>query len=85
MQAADDPIWKWFKQVRESGFKGTDRAGSRKNGSIVFFDTALTEVGRFNFFNGWPSKIATDSASTESNEPVKETVTLVIERLERIK
>ena len=85
MSAMDDPIWKWFKAVRESGLKGTDRAGSRKNGSIVFFDTALTEVGRFNFFNGWPSKIGTDAVSTESNDPVKETITLVIERLERIK
>jgi len=85
MSAMDDPIWKWFKSVRESGFKGTDRAGSRKNGSIVFFDTALTEVGRFNLFNGWPSKIGTDAVSTDSNDPVKETITLVIERLERIK
>ena len=85
MSAADDPVWKWFKAVRESGFKGTDRAGSRKNGSIVFFDTGLTEVGRFNFFNGWPSKIGTDAVSTDSNDPVKETITLVIERLERVK
>jgi phage tail-like protein len=85
MSATNDPIWKWFKAVRESGFAGTARTGSRKNGSIVFFDTSLKEVGRFNFFNGWPSKIGTDAVSTDSNEALKETVTIVIERLERVK
>ncbi len=62
-----------------------DRASNRKNGSIVLYDTTIAEVGRFNFFNGWPSKIATDALSTESNDAVKETITLVIERLERVK
>ncbi|MDQ1716681.1 MAG: hypothetical protein QOH56_1121 [Pseudonocardiales bacterium] len=85
MDAANDPIWKWFKAVRDSGFTGHKRDGNRKNGSIVLFDTTLTEVGRFNFFNGWPSKIGTDAVSTESNDAVKESITLVIERLDRIK
>jgi phage tail-like protein len=85
MNAMDDPIWKWFHAIRDSGFKGTSRDGERKNGSIVIYDTALTEIARFNFFNGWPSKIATDSFSTESNEAVKETITIIIERLERTK
>lgn len=85
MAAAEDPIWKWFKTVRETGFSGNARTASRKNGSIVFFDTSLKEVGRFNFFNGWPSKIGTDAVATDSNEPLKETITIVIERLERVK
>jgi len=45
----------------------------------------MTEIGRYNFFNGWPSKISTDAVSADSNEPVKETITLVIERLQRVK
>jgi len=85
MDAMADPVWKWFKQIHDGGFKGTDRASNRKNGSIVFYDTTLAEVGRFNFFNGWPTKISTDAVSTDSNDPVKETITLVIERLERVK
>ncbi len=85
LDAMNDPIWKWFHNIRESGFKAKDRAGGRKNGSIVLYDTSGTEVGRFNFFNGWPSKISTDEVSTESNDPVKETITLVIERLVRAK
>jgi phage tail-like protein len=85
MDAMADPIWKWFHDIRDSGFSGTKRDAARKNGSVVLYDTAFAEIGRFNFFNGWPSKIATDAVSTESNEPVKETITLIIERLERVK
>ena len=85
MDAVNDPIWKWFGDIRNKGFAGTNRAGNRKNGSIVLYDSSMVEVGRFNFFNGWPSKISTDALSTDSNEAVKETITLVIERLERVK
>ena len=85
MDAVGDALWKWFNQIRDSGFKGTDRADNRKNGSLVLYDSAFKEIGRFNFYNGWPSKISTDQVGTDSNEPVKETVTLVIERLERVK
>src|SRR4051794_6187160 len=85
MNAKSDPIWQWFEDIRNTGFDGTGRASNRKNGSVVLYDGAHKEVGRFDFFNGWPSKISTDQVSTESNEAVKETITLVIERLERSK
>jgi len=67
------------------GFKGIARVDNRKNGSLVLYDSAFKEIGRFNFFNGWPSKISTDQMSTDSNDAVKETITLTIERLERVK
>ena len=82
--AMADPIWKWFIAIRDKGLT-MNRASARKNGSIVLYDTSFTEVGRFNFIKGWPSKIATDAVSTESSEAVKETITLVIERLDRVK
>lgn len=85
LDAMSDPIWKWFHDIRDKGFVGATRSGGRKNGSIVLYDTSLKEVGRFNFFNGWVSKISTDAMSTDSNDPVKETITLVIERLDRVK
>ena len=85
LSAIDDPMWKWFKTIRDGGMKAGARDASRKNGSIVLYDSSFTEVGRFNFFNGWPSKIGTDAVSTESNDAVKESITLVIERLDRIK
>lgn len=82
--AMADPIWKWFIAIRDKGLT-MDRASARKNGSIVLYDTSFVEIGRFNFIKGWPSKIATDAVSSESNEAVKETITLVIERLDRVK
>ena len=78
---ANDPLWQWFTAVRQGGLAG-DRAGNRKNGSVVLYDAGAQEVARFNFFNGWPSKISTDQLSVDGQDAVKETVTLVIERLE---
>lgn len=85
LDAMSDPIWKWFTDVRDKGFAANDRTDNRKNGSIVLYDVVGTEVGRFNFFNAWPSKIATDGVSADGNDPLKETITLVIERLQRVK
>jgi phage tail-like protein len=80
----NDELWKWFKAVRQGGLAG-DRGANRKNGSVVLYDAAQKEVARFNFFNGWPSKISTDQLSVDGADALKETVTIVIERLERIK
>ena len=85
LDAMNDPIWQWFTDIREKGMAASNRADKRKNGSIVLYDVVGTEVGRFNFFNAWPSKIATDGVSADSNDPLKETITLVIERLQRVK
>ena len=49
------------------------------------YDSTNAEIARFNFTNGWPSKISTDQLSVESNDPVKETITLTVESLERVK
>jgi len=85
LDSPSDKMWKWFNEIRDAGLKATDRTGLRKNGSIVLYDSARNEVARFNFFNSWPSKISTDQLSVDSNEVVKENITLVIERLERVK
>lgn len=80
-----DKLWEWFNGILEKGMAQADRTTQRKNGSVVIYDSTGAEVARFNFYNGWPSKISTDAMSTDSNEPVKETITLTIERLERVK
>ncbi len=81
----DDKLWGWFNDIRNKGMKLADRSSHRKNGSIVMYDHTHTEVSRFNFFSAWPSKISTDQLSVDSNDAVKETITLTIERLERVK
>jgi phage tail-like protein len=83
--AMNDPLWKWFYSINDKGFVIGDRTNNRKNGSVVLYDSSQAEIGRYNFFNGWPSKISSDQMSSDSNEPVKENITLVIERLQRVK
>jgi phage tail-like protein len=85
VDASKDAMWKWFNDVRDKGMPNANRGSTRKNGSIVLYDTTNKEVSRFNFFNAWPSKISTDGLSTDGNDAVKETITLVCERLERVK
>ena len=57
----------------------------RKNGSVVIYDSTLTEVARWNFYNAWPSKISNDSFTVGGNDPISETVTVQYEKLERTK
>ena len=83
--ATSDKLWVWFHDIRNKGILQSDRTNNRKNGSIVIYDSTHVEVARFNFTNGWPSKISTDPLSVDSNDPVKENVTLTIETLERVK
>jgi phage tail-like protein len=80
-----DKMWGWFQDIRDKGILLSDRTNNRKNGSVVMYDSTNAEVARFNFTNGWPSKITTDQLSVESNDPVKETITLTIESLTRVK
>ncbi len=83
--STSDDLWKWFLDIHTKGMSLSDRASNRKNGSIVLYDSTHTEIARFNFTNGWPSKISTDALSVDSNDPVKETITLVCETLTRVK
>lgn len=83
--AGNDALWKWFNAIHSGGMKNADRSGERKSGSIVIFDSTHTEIARFNFTNAWPTKISTDALSVDSNDPVKETITLACESLVRKK
>ena len=82
---ASDKLWGWFNDIRDKGMLLSDRTNNRKNGSIVMYDSTNAEIARFNFTNGWPSKIATDQLSVDSNDQVKETITLTVESLARVK
>jgi phage tail-like protein len=79
----NDKLWAWFLDIREHGFK--NRTDHRQDGSIVLYDSTGTEVSRYNIFGCWPSKISVDSLSTDSNEPLKETITFQAERIELAK
>jgi phage tail-like protein len=81
--AQSDKLWTWFLDIRDHGFKG--RTDKRQDGSIILYDRTGAELGRYNLFGCWPSKISVDALSTESNEPLKETITFQAERIERAK
>ncbi len=85
VEATNDPVWKWFLEIRDKGMTAENRDKVRKNASVVLYDSSAKELGRFNLFNAWPSKISTDALSTDSNDPMKETITFVAERIDRVK
>jgi phage tail-like protein len=80
-----DPLWKWFFTIRTKGMSASSRTGLRKSGSIVIYDSTMTEKSRWNFTEAWPSKIAVDAVDVTKNEPITESITIQYETLKRIK
>ena len=64
-----DKLWGWFNDIRDKGILLSDRTNNRKSGSIVMYDSTNVEIARFNFTNGWPSKISTDQLSRRVQRP----------------
>jgi phage tail-like protein len=57
----------------------------RKNGSIVIYDYENKEVLRWNFVNGWISKLQGPALNAGGNDVAIEAITIVHEGLTRIK
>src|SRR5258708_7146400 len=53
-------FWDWRKMVEDGKV-----SQARKNGSILMYDQELTEVARWNFVAGWPSKISGPSVKSD--------------------
>ncbi len=75
---AEMDMWKWRKLVEDG--KITD---ARKNGSIIMFDESLKEIARWNFVNGWPSKVNGPQLQADSNAYGIEELTIVHEGIVR--
>jgi len=75
---SDMQIWDWRKQVEDG-----DGNGARRNGSIVMYDQSLAEKARWNFMNGWPSKVSGPSPKADSNEIGIEELVIVHEYITR--
>ena len=73
----DAAFWTWIKQVQDGKI---DEA--RKDGSVVLFDYAHGEVSRFNFKQGWPSKVDIGKLQAGADSVLLETVTITHEQLE---
>ncbi|MFQ5380397.1 MAG: phage tail protein [Dehalococcoidia bacterium] len=72
-------IWDWRKQVEDGNVDST-----RRNGSIVMYDQHGSEVSRWNFERGWPSKVSGPSPKADSNEIGVEELTVTHEYIERV-
>lgn len=72
----DTDLWAWRKQAMDGKVE-------RKNGSIVLMDDTGTEVSRWNFFEGWPTKWTGPSFNATSSEISIETLEIVHERIEK--
>ena len=73
-------LWEWRKQIEDG--KVTD---ARKNGSIVLYDQGNSEIARYNFEFGWPSKITGPQLNANNNDIAIEEVTICHEGLKRVK
>jgi phage tail-like protein len=75
---------KW-RQTVEAG--QVDNA--RRDGSIVMYDEKMTEVARWNFTRGWPSKFVSNPVDASGMNPSGvvgiESVTLTVESIQRVK
>ncbi len=72
-------MWNWRKKVEEGKVNE-----ARKNGSIVMFDQELKEKARWNFVNGWPTKITGPTPKADSNEIGIEELTIAHELITRV-
>jgi len=79
-KSASKDLWDWHQKIYQGKV-----ADARKNGSVVLYAYDHSEVGRYNFVNAWPSKVAMSALKAGSNEILMEEVTIVCEELERVK
>jgi phage tail-like protein len=73
-------LYNWHKAALDGAL-----LGARKDGSVVQYDFAGGEVARYNFYSAWISKLEATGMTAGDNKPSGENVTIVCERLERVK
>jgi phage tail-like protein len=56
-------MWDWRKQVEDG-----DVDSARANGSVTMLDQHLKPVARWDFENGWPTKVSGPSLKSDANE-----------------
>ena len=72
-------LWNWRKQVEQGKVDE-----SRKNGSIVLYNQGNKEIARWNFKDGWPSKLSGPTVKADANDVAIEELTITHEGLERV-
>jgi phage tail-like protein len=75
-KVADQAFWTWIKLVQDGNI-----SAARKTGAIVLFDYDHGEINRFNFDQGWPSKVEVGKLDASVDSVLLETVTITHENL----
>jgi len=76
---ASQDLWKWHEAVMQGKL-----GDARRNSSVVMKSFDGNEVARYNFVNGWVSKISASTLKAGSNEVLMEEVSIVTEAIERV-
>jgi phage tail-like protein len=79
-KSASMDLWNWHYAMYQGNV-----GEARRNGSVVLYDFQFGEVARYNFLNGWVSKITMGAAKAGANEVLTEECTIVCEELIRVK
>jgi phage tail-like protein len=79
-KSASMDLWNWHYAMYQGKV-----SEARRNGSVVLYDFEYGEVARYNFTNGWVSKIEMGAAKAGANEILTESCTIVVEELMRVK
>jgi len=74
--SADNALVEWYQTV-------VDGQVERKSGSVVIYDQTSTEIGRWNFENGWIAKWSASDLDAGSDDIMIEEVTIAHEYMER--
>jgi phage tail-like protein len=73
-------LWEWRTRVEEGKVEE-----ARKNGSIVLYNQSNDEIARWNFTDGWPSKMTGPQLNANNNDIAIEEITIAHEGLTRVK
>jgi phage tail-like protein len=74
---ATDDLWQWRKNIEQGKI-------DRRAGSIIILDQdGETEIGRYNFYEGWPCKWYVPDMDADSSAMAIEKVEIAVELVER--
>ncbi|HEY9726976.1 MAG TPA: phage tail protein [Chroococcales cyanobacterium] len=82
----DLDFYNWLKSVMPKSEGGDGKwSSSRKNGSIVAYDSEDNEIMRWNLTNAWPKSYKISDCGSESKDLAVETIEIVCEQINRAK
>ncbi|QIZ70400.1 phage tail protein [Oxynema aestuarii] len=82
----DMDFYNWMLDVMPKSEGGNGKwADSRKNGSIVGYDSGDNEILRWNITNAWPKSYKVSDCAADSKDLAIETLEFVCEQINRVK